>query len=153
MCQKDEFLWGCGPAEDSCEFKQDTKRNQRFDNHRSLPCLILGKQCTLFLNVFGKRKHTFFLSLFGPVWHFNSWAFYQPHIKLLENIRNVTNRLSQLSASYVLYGSNTCVKYFTHLLCFWSRRKESTNPSPPPPHHHHLVLISNLNLAAPVWLK
>lgn len=40
MCQKDESLCRCGPAEDSCEFKRDTKRNQSLDHHRVLPCLI-----------------------------------------------------------------------------------------------------------------
>lgn len=55
----------CGRAEDSCEFKQGTKRNQRSDNRRSLPRLILGKQCTLSVNVFGKRKHTFFSPSLG----------------------------------------------------------------------------------------
>lgn len=50
---------------DSSEFKRDTKRNQISDNHSSLPCLILRKQYTLYLNIFGKRKHTFFFPSLG----------------------------------------------------------------------------------------
>lgn len=52
---KKELMCRCGPAEHSCEFKQDSKRNQRSHNHRSLPCLILGKQWSLSLNVFLER--------------------------------------------------------------------------------------------------
>ena len=46
----------------SYAFKRNTKRNQRFENHSSLPRLILGKQCTLFLDVCLERGSIPFFS-------------------------------------------------------------------------------------------
>lgn len=54
----------CERAEAGCEFKLDTKRNQRSDNHRSLPCLILGKTRHLVSKCFSERGSIYlFLSL------------------------------------------------------------------------------------------
>lgn len=66
VCKKKKnhkFLSKCGPAEVSCEFKQDKKRNLKADNYRSLPCRILGKQCTLSPNGVWKEEAYIFLSL------------------------------------------------------------------------------------------